>query len=126
EDLETLLMQLTKSDAGFRARVETRAFGLALETPEECALVQTLAGWHRYVSGQEPQIGAKPRYAMYGDASLLSQFGITSVVYGPGGGLTDLEYQLKVIQGEVSPDERIPINDLVIAARVCTLMAIDV
>lgn len=126
EDLERLLAGLADGDPGFQARVETRAFGPAMETRFDAPVVQTLARWHQEVSGEPPVIGAEPRYGLYGDGSVLSQAGITSVVYGPGGGLTDLDHQWRVLQGLEPPDERIPVRDLVVAARVCTLVAADI
>jgi acetylornithine deacetylase/succinyl-diaminopimelate desuccinylase-like protein len=125
-DLERLIVRLAEDDPGFRAQVKTRAFGPALETPLDAPLVQMLRKWHRDASGDEPTIGAEARYGLYGDASLLSEVGITSVVYGPGGGLTDLDYEWEIIQGLTSPDERIRVRDLIVAAKVLTLAAIGI
>jgi acetylornithine deacetylase/succinyl-diaminopimelate desuccinylase-like protein len=124
-DLESLVGRLVKGDPGFRAKVETRAFGPALETPFDAPLVQMLAKCHQKVSGDEALIGPEARYGLYGDASLLSETGITSVVYGPGGGLSDLDYEWEVIQGLRSPDERIRVHDLIVAAKVLTQAAIS-
>jgi hypothetical protein len=48
-----------------------------------------------------------------------------AVAYGPGGGLSDLEHQRKSMLGEVPPDERIPVRELIVAARTSALATID-
>jgi hypothetical protein len=76
--------------------------------------------------GEEPRVGAEARYGLYGDASVLAAHGISSVVYGPGGGLTDLDHDWRVIEGKLPPDERIAIRQLVGAARVYAQTAVRI
>ena len=126
QDLERLSARLAETDRGFRTTVKTRAYGPALETPWDCPLVKSLARCYSKVTGDDACVSAEPRYGLYGDASVFSEAGMTSVVFGPGGGFTDLDYEWRVLQRLVPPDERIRIRDLIVAARVCSLVAIDV
>jgi len=125
EDLIGLIRHTRDTDPSFDATVRTLAYGPALETPADAPVVQALARWHRVVAGEEPNIGPDGRYGGYGDAAVLAAAGMQAVAYGPGGGLSDLEYQSRVMLGEVPPDERIPVRDLIVAARTSALAAID-
>jgi acetylornithine deacetylase/succinyl-diaminopimelate desuccinylase-like protein len=58
------------------------------------------------------------------DASLLAAAGITTVLYGPGGGDSDSEYQRAAHEGLVPPDERVSISSIVNAAKVYALTAV--
>ncbi len=125
-DLEELITNLESEDPRFKATAEVWSYGPALDTPMDAPVVSSLARWHQELTGEEPLVGADGRYGGYGDASVLAQAGMTAVAYGPGGGLTDLDHSLAAMQGAVDSDERIPIQDLINAARVCTATAIDV
>jgi acetylornithine deacetylase/succinyl-diaminopimelate desuccinylase-like protein len=125
EDLERLLASIESDDPSFSASVEVLSYGPALETPVGAPVVTALSKWHRVLGGEEPSVGPDGRYGGYGDASVLAHAGISSVAYGPGGGLTDLEYSAAAMSGEGPADERIPVKDLITAARVSTAAAID-
>jgi hypothetical protein len=125
EDLEGLIRRMRDADPSFEATVRTHAYGPALDTPVDAPVVQALARWHRRVAGEEPNVGPDGRYGGYGDAAVLAAVGIQAVAYGPGGGLSDLEHQRRAMLGEVPPDERIPVRDLIVAARTSTLATID-
>jgi acetylornithine deacetylase len=118
-DLQDLLGKVSQEDPGFQARAELEAYGPALETPSDHPLVSTLAKWQGEYSGRAPNVGPEGRYGGYGDAAVLAAAGIPSVAYGPGGGLTDLEHTFAAMEGKVAPDERIPVVDLITAARTC-------
>lgn len=124
-DLEELIRDVRRGDPSFEATVRTHAYGPALETPVDAPVVQALARWHRVVAGEEPNVGPDGRYGGYGDASVLAAAGMQTVAYGPGGGLSDLEHQRLAMLGEVPPDERIPVRELIVAARTSALAAID-
>ncbi len=125
KDLEGLVRRLRDDDPSFAATVRTFAYGPALETPANAPVVQALARWHRFVAQEEPNVGPDGRYGGYGDAAVLAAAGMQAVAYGPGGGLSDLEHQQRVMLGEVPPDERIPVRDLIVAARTSALATID-
>lgn len=124
-DLERLLKTLSDRDSSFRGSADVLPYGTALETDEGSRVVQALAKWHREIAKEEPNVGPDGRYGGYGDAAVLSEAGMQTVAYGPGGGLTDLENTKRAMDGEVPPDERIPVRDLIVAARVCTLATVD-
>jgi acetylornithine deacetylase len=124
-DLEQLIRRLKEDDPSFEASVRMQAYGPALDTPFDAPVVQALARWHREVAGEEPNVGVDGRYGGYGDASVLAAAGMQAVAYGPGGGLSDLEHQRKSMLGEVPPDERIPVRELIVAARTSALATID-
>jgi acetylornithine deacetylase len=125
-DLERLLDRLRRDAPGCGGRVDEQSYGDGLETPPAEPVVQALVAAHTAVRGEAPRVGAEARYGLYGDASVLSAHGIPSVVYGPGGGLSDLEHEWQVIQGERSPDERIALEQIVTAARVYARAALEV
>jgi len=125
EDLEGLVRQVRDADPTFEATVRMESYGPALDTPTDAPVVQALARAHRVVSGEEPDVGPDGRYGGYGDAAVLAAAGMQAVAYGPGGGLSDLEHQRRAMLGEVPPDERIPVRDLIVAARTSALATID-
>ena len=124
-DLERLLKRLNDADPSIRASTQIKPYGTALETPNDAPLVKALAKWHREIAKEEPNVGPDGRYGGYGDAAVLAEAGIQSVAYGPGGGLTDLENTERGMEGKVPPDERIPVRQIITAARVCTLATVD-
>jgi acetylornithine deacetylase len=125
EDLEGLVRQMRDGDPSFEATVRMESYGPALDTPTDAPVVQAFARWHREVSGEEPDVGPNGRYGGYGDAAVLAAAGMQAIAYGPGGGLSDLEHQRQAMFGEVPPDERIPVRELIVAARTSALATID-
>lgn len=124
-DLERLIGSIRVEDPSFEATFKIEAFGEALETPVSVPLAQSLTKWQKAMTGKDARVGPEGRYGKYGDAAVLAAAGIETVAYGPGGGLSDLDYDHSVLRGEIPPDERIRIDDLVTAARVVTLTAVD-
>jgi len=122
-DLERVLDNISSKDPNFQARVEMQVHGLAMDTPYDAPIVATLSHFHQQVTGQEPLVGPEGRYGNYGDGSLLSAAGISTCIYGPGG--RDLDYSYRVMKGELPPDEQISISQLLVAARVMTLTAVE-
>ena len=80
-----------------------------METPREHPLVLALAEGHRRASGEEPVIGGWGRLGNVGDGNILGAAGIPSVQYGAG--------DIRIYQEWPTPDERVKLSDLVIAAR---------
>lgn len=124
-DLDRLLARLSERDPTFRGSATVYPYGPALDTPFDAPVVQALARWHERVAGEPADVGVDGRYGGYGDAAVLAAAGMSAVAYGPGGGMTDLEYQLRAMNGDGPPDERIPVRDLIVAARTSTAAAVD-
>ena len=127
-DLERLIRREQQVDPHFRVDVEwpswlTRPAG---HTPSSNPLVQTFARWHEFVAGEPPDVGTGGRLGAAADAShIVGHLNIPTILYGPGGGMTDLENDRRVVLGEVEPDERVRIDDIVTAAKVYALSAAD-
>jgi acetylornithine deacetylase/succinyl-diaminopimelate desuccinylase-like protein len=80
-----------------------------MDVPKDHPLVVALAEGHRAASNQEPQVGAVLRIGNVGDGNILTAMGIPSVQYGPG--------DIRIYKEWPTPDERVKLEDLVIAAR---------
>lgn len=125
-DLDELLQRLNREQPTLRASAQVFAYGPALDVPATHPVVTTLADWFQRISGKTPDVGPDGRYGGYGDASLIAAAGIPCVAFGPGGGMSDLEHDWQVMNGQLPPDERISVADLILAARVSTATAIVV
>ncbi|MGQ0570243.1 MAG: M20 family metallopeptidase [Armatimonadota bacterium] len=125
QDLERVLDRLRAEDPTFQARAETQLWGPPLETPSDARVVQTLARSHRQVTSHDANVGPGGRYGAYGDGAVLGAAGMSTCIYGPGGGLSDLEHERKVLNHEIPADERISVGDLVTCARAMTLTALE-
>lgn len=123
-DLDRLLDRLNREQPGLNASAKVYPYGPALDTPATHRIVATLAEWFERLSGGPADVGPNGRYGGYGDASLLAAAGIPCVAFGPGGGMSDLDYDWRVMNGKLPPDERISVSDLVLASRVSTAAAI--
>ena len=125
QDLERVIARIQEDDPKFKGRAEVQLWGPPLDTPVDADIVQSLAKFHEHVTQGPADVGPDGRYGSYGDGAVLSAAGITTVIYGPGGGSSDMEHELKQLMGEAPPDERIPIADLVNCAKVMTLATVD-
>jgi acetylornithine deacetylase/succinyl-diaminopimelate desuccinylase-like protein len=125
-DLERVMRELKATDPEFQAEIRwpswlTRPAG---NTPVSDPLVQACVRAHTYVAGAAPDLGPKGRIGAAADAShVVGQLHIPTILYGPGGGDSDLEHEAAALAHEVEPDERIRIDDIVIAAKVYALTA---
>jgi acetylornithine deacetylase/succinyl-diaminopimelate desuccinylase-like protein len=81
-------------------------------------LAQAMIAAHKRVTGEEPVVGAEPRLGAVGDASFLQPAGVKTVLYGPG--------DIRIFKVWPTPDERVTLDELVVAAKVYALAAIDV
>jgi acetylornithine deacetylase len=90
-ELSQMLSRLSQQDSQFRAQYRLGYAAQALETPRESAIAQTLLESARQTVGPGAKFGAQ---SFWTDAALLSEAGIPSVLFGPGGaGLhSSLEY----------------------------------
>jgi hypothetical protein len=80
-----------------------------METSPTHPLVAALAEGHRQASGMPAVVGGWGRLGNVGDGNILHAAGIPSVQYGAG--------DIRIYKEWPTPDERVPLADLVIAAR---------
>ena len=81
-ELQHIVAKLGVEDPRFKARITSGYWAQALETPREAAIVQSLARAAQSVMGREARFGTQ---SFWTDAALLSEAGIPSVLFGPGG-----------------------------------------
>ncbi len=114
--LEAVLQKL-----GIRGRVELpphphiRNRPTAQGIPRDHALAKAVARWHEHVLDRPASVGAGKRLGGASDAANLLAAGIPTVTYGPG-----------AIDVWPMVDERSRIDDIVAAARVLALTAVEV
>ncbi|HEX5080027.1 MAG TPA: M20/M25/M40 family metallo-hydrolase [Geminicoccaceae bacterium] len=77
--------------------------------PIDHPLVRALADGQRLASGGTPEIGGYGRLGNVGDGNIIAALGIPTVQYGPG--------DIRIYKEWPTPDERVRLDDLVIAAR---------
>jgi acetylornithine deacetylase len=109
-ELNDMVGQLGRQDPRFRAQVTVGYSANPLETPRESPLVARLADWVARVTGGEAVLGVQ---TFWTDAALLSEAGIPSVLFGPGG------------EGLHSAVEYVRIDDVVLCARALAECARD-
>jgi acetylornithine deacetylase/succinyl-diaminopimelate desuccinylase-like protein len=80
-----------------------------MEVPRSHPLVTALAEGQRRASGTEPVVGGWGRLGNVGDGNILQEAGIPTVQYGAG--------DIRIYKEWPTPDERVPLADLVTAAR---------
>src|SRR5439155_20156129 len=81
-ELSQILSRLSQQDSQFHAQYKLGYAAQPLETSRESALAQTLLGCARRMAGSRARLGAQ---SFWTDAALLSEAGISSVLFGPGG-----------------------------------------
>lgn len=124
-DLARLIRQLQAQDPFFYAEVDwpyqpSRPAG---DTPFDSPVVKACAEAHAHVTGLPADVSPTGRIGAAADASFVYAAGIPTVLYGPGGGTSDLEHGRRVWNKEVEPDERIRIDDIVTCAKSYALAA---
>lgn len=81
-ELEAIFSALRSRIPQFQARFTPGHWARALETPRTTPIVETLAQSFARITGREPVFGTQ---TFWTDAALLSEAGIPSVLFGPGG-----------------------------------------
>ncbi len=81
-ELREIITRLAARDSRFRARHSLGYTASALETPRDSAIAQTLLRSARRAIGPDVPFGVQ---SFWTDAALLSEAGIPSVLFGPGG-----------------------------------------
>jgi acetylornithine deacetylase len=115
-DLQRLLEGIRKDHPAFDYELTIPANGPddgwfqdPMEVPPTHPLVQALAEGHRLASGKDAMVGGWGRLGNVGDGNILSAAGIPAVQYGAG--------DIRIYKEWPTPDERVPLDDLVVAAR---------
>lgn len=80
-----------------------------MEIAKEHPLVIGLAEGHRLASGEAPHIGGIGRLGNVGDGNIMAAAGVPSLQYGPG--------DIRIYNEWPTPDERVQLKDLTIAAK---------
>jgi len=80
-----------------------------MEIAKDHALVASLAEGHRLASGDAPHVGGIGRLGNVGDGNIMAAAGVPSLQYGPG--------DIRIYSEWPTPDERVQLKDLTIAAK---------
>jgi len=135
EDLENVLGKFRKEDPYFRADLEcplpSSTHGIAMNTPPDAPVVESLAKWAKYITGTKVKIGKlekdttsderdKPDYLLksnwnYQDGGHLSKAGIETCVYGPSSG-----------GSSNCPNEYTRISEVIKATKILALTIVDI
>jgi acetylornithine deacetylase len=115
-DLIRLLDGIRKDHPAFNYDVTVPAKGTEngwCQDPMECRaenpLVTALAEGQSLASGERASVGGWGRLGNVGDGNIIASLGIPTVQYGPG--------DIRVYKEWPTPDERVRLSDLVIAAK---------
>jgi hypothetical protein len=115
-DVQRLLEGIKKDHPAFSYEVSVPASGTeegwcqdAMEVAADHPLVTALAEGQRLASGEPAVVGAWGRLGNVGDGNILNAAGIPTVQYGPG--------DIRIYKEWPTPDERVPLRDLVTATR---------
>jgi acetylornithine deacetylase/succinyl-diaminopimelate desuccinylase-like protein len=113
-DLRRIITEVCAAMPGLRGEVRTFAHQWPYEIAREAPVVEALIAAHTEVIGSTPEVATGlPSGAFITDAADMIRHGIPTVVYGPG-------------DWNTTPDESIPIRDLVTAANVYASLSADV
>lgn len=82
QELRAIVSELSARDPDFRARIAVGYSAQPLETSRETPIARVLARCAGKVTGRDAAFGMQSFWA---DAALLSEAGIPSVLFGPGG-----------------------------------------
>src|SRR6059036_2080068 len=115
-DLQQLLNGIKKDQPAFDYELTIPANGPAdgwfqdpMEVKPNHRLVTALAEGQRLAAGAPPVVGGWGRLGNVGDGNILMAHGIPTVQYGAG--------DIRIYKEWPTPDERVPLKDLVTAAR---------
>ncbi|MGH9649984.1 MAG: ArgE/DapE family deacylase [Terriglobales bacterium] len=109
-ELQEIVSMLSAQDPRFQARSTNGYSAQALETPRQAAIALALARAARSVMGHEAKFGTQ---SFWTDAALLSEAGIPSVLFGPGGA------------GLHSANEYVRLDDVLLCAETLAACARD-
>jgi acetylornithine deacetylase len=115
-DLSALLQSIKKESPTLDYEITVPAPGSEegwcqdpMEIPREHPMVTALAEGHRLASGTDASVGGWGRLGNVGDGNIIGAAGIPSLQYGAG--------DIRIYKEWPTPDERVPLADLITAAR---------
>jgi len=115
-DLSALLQSIKKESPTLDYEVTVPAPGSEegwcqdpMEIRRDHPMVTALAEGHRLASGTDATVGGWGRLGNVGDGNIIGAAGIPSLQYGAG--------DIRIYKEWPTPDERVPLADLVTAAR---------
>src|SRR5690606_25592329 len=124
-DLERVVSEIRSENPTFDCEVVVPADGsddVHFVPPSEIArdhpLTIALAEGMRRTSGQEPEVGGALRLGNTGDGNLLAAAGIPTLQFGPG--------DIRIYPEWPAPDERVELNELVVAAKAIAYAACQI
>ena len=124
-DLERLFQKLRERDPSFRVDINWPSWPPnkpAVHVTASDPLVQSFARWHEFVTGAPASVGSRGRLGAGADAShVAGRLKIPTIQYGPGNWVLDFLGPT----GELEPEERVKIEDIVVASKVCALAAAE-
>lgn len=116
KDLERLLAAIKKDYPAFNYELKIPAMGPdddwlmdPMEIAKDHPLTKAVAAGQTAASGTEATVGGFGRLGNVGDGNLILAAGIPTLQYGPG--------DIRIYKEWPTPDERVPLKDLVTAAR---------
>ena len=116
-DLENLMSRLKEQDPDLAVKLVIPPPGWINRVPFEVSpeeyIVQTIAKWHKFVTGEGPYVGSGIRLGFSSDANNLMAAGVKCVNYGPG----DFKEPI---------NERKKVADIIKAAKVYALTALEI
>jgi acetylornithine deacetylase/succinyl-diaminopimelate desuccinylase-like protein len=116
-DLRRLLSGIKRDFPAFNCELEIPAHGTertwnqqAMACPADHELVIALAEGHALACGRPAIVGGSGRLGNVGDGNIIQEvLGIPTVQYGPG--------DIRIYREWPTPDERVRLSDLVVAAK---------
>lgn len=116
DDVQRLLADIKKDHPAFDAEMTIPANGMEdgwfqdpMEVKPDHRLVTSLAEGQRLAAGAPAVVGGWGRLGNVGDGNILMSHGIPTVQYGAG--------DIRIYKEWPTPDERVPLRDLVTAAK---------
>jgi acetylornithine deacetylase/succinyl-diaminopimelate desuccinylase-like protein len=123
-DLTQLLDDIKVDYPAFNYTLTVPAYGadddwfmVPMEINKEHPLVTAVATGQKIASGTEASVGGLGRLGNVGDGNLTLAAGIPTLQYGPG--------DIRIYKEWPTPDERVPLEDLVTAARTIAYAAVQ-
>lgn len=119
-ELEEVLNGLRRADPQLQVEANFFVARSGYEIPREHPVTQAIERAHQVVTGREAIYPEPYRYAVSADTSILFEYGVEGITYGPGGLTQDGRYSMYDDQGEI-----LGIDNLLTATRVYALAALD-
>ena len=121
DEIDAVLDELRSDDPQLNAEVRLYLARPGYEIPQDHALVSSMRAAHEAVLGTPSEWPAPNRYSVSSDGSILAEYGIPAVTYGPGGFNRGGDYNTFDAQlGEI-----LSITRLVECTKVYALTAVD-